>query len=328
MSKQKNRPCPKCRELGRDKTGDHLYLLKDGVTFYCGKDCHEPYFERPEGYVEEKEKLMEGGKKKYVHRISVSQIAKLPMLGSTERDISADTHKHLRVRTELNEADRSVRAVYYPEFIRGTFIGYKCRNFPKHFVSVHKEEVPEGTVDFFGQKVCPASGSRVLITAGEEDYMAAREMLLDRYPDSEPAILGLPRGEEGSIETVGDRLDFLNNFEKIIVCTDMDQGGKDALAAIMPLLGEKGRYMTLSENDISDMRTKNKAKEFINAFFSAKEYRPSSIIDVDEILEEAIEPVEWGLSYPWKGLTELTYGLKAIGEIIGVGAAPGKTLPL
>lgn len=308
----KNRECPKCKELGRDKNSDHLFLMRDGLTWYCNKPWHPPYFER-EGEEIDGREFMTG-------KLSIKEIKKLPILGNSDRFISKETHEVFRVRTELNEIDRTPAAIYYPETSGGEFIGYKCRKLPKNFYIIKEKDnvVP----DYFGQFRCPKSGKRLLITAGEEDCLAAYEMLKDKYPDYEPCVVGLPRGEGGSSEVVTENLDFTKNFEEVILAMDMDEAGRKALAQLAPIFGEV-KQLLISENDISDMLTKNKSKEFFNAYFSAKDYRPTNIISVSDIIEKAITPVSWGLSYPWSQLTELTYGLKEKGEIIGVGAAPG-----
>jgi twinkle protein len=322
-----NRECPECAKLGHDSNSDHLFMLKDGTAWFCNKDYHPPYLEPIDGASKGDNMTADRGppkdSNKYAHRISVRDIAKLPLIADEDRMISKEVQEKLRVRTEYSETDRTPRAKYYPEFIDGNFIGFKCRDLPKFFISVHKEHTYSGSVDFFGQVICPRSGKKLLITAGEEDYLAAYQMLTDKYPEYDPCVIGLPRGEATSINTVADRLDFLSGFEEVIVAMDMDEAGRDALSKVMPLLGEGAKHLVLSENDISDMLTKGKAKEFINAYWSAKEYRPANIVDVSDILQSAIQPVKWGLSYPWEGLTKLTYGLKDVGEIIGVGAAPG-----
>lgn len=294
--------------------------MEDGVTWYCNKPYHDPYIEGG-GTTKRKEEIdlsdSTVDSSKYIR-----QIVQYPFWGNEERGISKQTHEAFRVRTELSETDRRPLATFYPELFSGTFGGYKRRKLPKEFRTFHNSNA-KGTPDFFGQDRCPASGRRLLLCAGEEDTMAAYQMLKCRYPDVEPCVLGLPRGEATSNATIADRLELLRNFEEVIVATDQDEAGKNALKVILPLIGEGTKYLSISEKDINDMLTKGKEKEFYNAFFNAKEYRPANIVDVSDILEDAIQPVNWGLSYPFEGLTHLTYGLKEEGEIIGLGAAPG-----
>jgi hypothetical protein len=324
-----NRACPKCREVGRDSNGDHLFLLKDGVTWYCNKPHHKPYFEREGGGAIEEPEEYEGKKKSKITpeqiRRKLKEIKTYPIVGNPDRKISKATHQHFKIRTELSEETGLPAVTYYPETGGGKFLGYKQRRLPKSFMGWIKPEMEGVVPDFSGQHCCPRSGKRLLIAGGEEDMLAFYECLKGRYPDQHPAVVSLPRGEATSEATIAENLEFLSGFEEIIIGTDMDQAGRDAIAKIIPIIGpERSRVLSISEKDISDMWTKGKCKELLNAYYSAKEYRPSNIVSVGDIVEEAVQKVEWGLSYPWEGLTKLTFGLKEQGEIIGLGAAPGK----
>ena len=42
-----------------------------------------------------------------------------------------------------------------------------------------------------------------------------------------------------------------------------------------------------------------KGAEFFNSVFAAQAFRPDGIVSVDDVMEEAMKPVEWGLSWPW-----------------------------
>lgn len=307
-----NLPCPKCRELGRDSKGDHLWLMEDNETWCCLKDIHPPYYYNPVKRTIAKEQPMD-----------IEAIKGLPFVGNQDRKISQQTHAHFKVRTELSEEDLSPVALYYPETHKGSFIGYKKRKLPKQFTSIGNGKGAGKVPDFSGQHCCPQSGKRILITGGEEDMMAAYEMLISRYPEITPAVVSLPRGEETSIATVAENLEFLKGFEEVIIATDMDEAGRKAVAKIAPVVGDRARVLIISEKDISDMLVKGKQKEFINAYFSAREYRPSNIVSVSDILEKAVQPRKWGLSYPFPQLTKMTYGLKEEGEIISIGAGPG-----
>jgi len=308
----KNRECPKCRELGRDRHGDHLFLMEDGETWCCNKtEIHPMYLEKEGGE--------EMGKS---YGLSCSEIKGLPFVGNEDRRVDKEVHQKFKVRTELSEVDRSPTAIYYPELHKGHHMGYKKRKLPKSF-SVVKNQRVDGVPDYFGQFCSPKSGRRLLICAGEEDTLAAYQMLINYKHELDWAVVGLPRGEATSTETVAENLDFTKNFEEVILAMDMDDAGKQAIEKIVPILGPETKVMVFSEKDISDMLVKHKEKEFLNAYYSAKEYRPTNIISVSDILEESIQPVHMGLSYPWPRLTALTYGLKQKGEIIGVGAAPG-----
>ena len=309
-----NKPCPKCIELHHDTKGDHLWLMKDGITYCCNKPYHPIYYERDNNEVQESNGVDNS-------MVNLYDVKTLPFFGSIERKITKETHEVFKVRTELSEEDGRPVATYYPETIGGKLFGYKVRRLPKSFSSLNNGT--KGTPDFFGQFRSPKSGKKVLITGGEEDAMAAFQMLKGRYPDNDYAVVSLPRGEDTSLATVSENLEFLRGFEEVIIATDMDTVGRKALGNIATVVGEKARVLTISEKDCSDMLVKNKAKEFVNAYYNPREYRPSQIVSVEDIIDKAAEIVPWGLSYPFESLTKMTYGMKQEGEIISLGAGPG-----
>lgn len=307
----KNRICPKCRELGHDSKGDHLFLMSDGATWGCFKSYHPPYFERE-------------GEKVSPIKLTAHDIRRLPIVENKDRCISTEVMDKFRVRTEFNETTGEPSIIYYPETTGGQLMGYKARRLPKSFSVLYKGGFGNSnTPDLFGQHCCPRTGQKLLICAGEEDTLAAYQMLHSKYPEWDLAVVGLPRGEETSVNVVAEHLSFLSGFKEVIIATDMDEAGRKALGKLVAVVGESSRTIDLSEKDISDMLVKGKQKEFINAYFNCKEYRPASIVQVSDILEEAIAPVRWGLDYPFQTLTKLTYGMKQVGEIIGIGAGPG-----
>ena len=314
----KNRACPECRKINHDKTGDHLFLMSDDLTWACLKPYHKPYYERDGTEVENNGTI----------HLTVAEIKKLPIVANRDRCISELVMKRFRVRTGFSEETGAANKLYYPETHNGELMGYKVRRLPKAFSVMSDPNFAGKVPDFFGQHCSPRSGKTIIICAGEEDTLAAYQMLYNYKPDWDWAVVGLPRGEETSVNVVAEHLGFLSGFKEVIVATDMDVSGRKALAKIVPVIGDTARTIDISEKDISDMLVKGKHKEFINAFFSCKEYRPSSIIQVSDVLEAAISPVTWGLDYPFPSLTRLTYGLKENGEIIGLGASPGagKTL--
>lgn len=307
-----NRPCPQCKALGHDRSGDHLWLMRDGTTWCCQKPYHPPYYEKDGEECEEPKSMP----------IELQDVKTLPCIGNKDRKVSEETHRLFRVRTELSEIDGTPQAIYYPETSGGVFIGYKVRKLPKKFYTLQKPEAKGLVPDFFGQPICPPHGKKLLICGGEEDTLAAYEMLHESYPESNICVVGLSRGES-DVRTVSENLEFLKGFDEIIIGTDMDEAGRKAVSLLAPLIGEKARVLVLSEKDISDMRVKGKDKEFISSYYHAREYRPVNIVSVSDILDKAVQPRKWGLSYPYEQLTKLTYGVKDQGEIIGIGAAPG-----
>lgn len=305
-------PCPQCRKGGRDSSGNHLMLFEDGGS-YCNR-C---------GYKgQQNEKQSSRGDPVGPVKDKVSKITELSSRSDNGRGIKASTAEHFGVKHSVDESNGVHDKTYYPiELTDGTLVAYKKRTLPKSFQVISNGSMKDVDIQFFGQSVCPNGGKKLLITGGEEDCLAAWEMLKERYPQYTPAVVSLPWGE--NLSCISKNRSFLDSFEEILISTDMDKVGREACDSICKQIGEKCKVVILEEKDASDMRVKDKKNEFINSFFRAKEYRPSSIILIEDISDAIVKPVEWGLTYPFEQLTELTYGLKDGGEIIGIGAGPG-----
>jgi len=64
----------------------------------------------------------------------------------------------------------------------------------------------------------------------------------------------------------------------------------------------------------------------VKAFYGAEKYKPDGFVTPEELLEEAIKPIEWGLPWFLEKLTKVSYG-RRYGEVVAVGAgvSVGKT---
>lgn len=69
-----------------------------------------------------------------------------------------------------------------------------------------------------------------------------------------------------------------------------------------------------------------RTQELITAMWQAKEYQTEGILDMADLKDRVMERPQWGLSWPFDKLTQLTYGIRT-GEIycLGAGAGIGKT---
>jgi len=326
--------CPSCQSIGKDSSGNHLIVFSNG-----GKHCNRckytvlPSGDTKGGYLAP----TKGGESTGLtlaldshttnHKESMEDINSLPTgLEIPERGISKDTTAFYGVRFGLSQSDGStITEHYYPYYLAedtNKLTGYKKRLLPKKFYSVGTLKAP---VTFFGQQKFSGGGKKLLITGGELDTLAGYQMLKKKYPQSSPQVVSLPKGE-ASISAFKDNIDFIQSYEEVIVATDMDDAGRKMAKDIASLLGRKALLMSFSEKDASDMLKHGKEEEFISAFYSARPYRPECVVTVDDVYEEAIKMPEWGLSYPWPSLTQLTYGIREKECIyLGAGVGIGKT---
>lgn len=304
-----NKPCVKCQELGHDKTGEHLYLMLDGVTWGCARNYHDPYYE-----VDGQEVTKPGGKSVAIpDTVDVSKFK-----ADVIRDIPKAIVEKYDIKVEFDTGIGEPIKHYYPITIkRGSeIVAWKVRTLDKKTFAV-VPAVGKNKVDLFGMRSSDFTPNTIIITEGELDAPAAYTMMYKHV--KQLMCLSLPFG--ANIKAVLDNLDFLKQADDIIFAGDMDDPGKqivDDLSIALPGI----RIMQYSEKDPCDMLLEGKAAEFRDAFGNAKVHKPTSIIEVSDIEDEALCPVPWGLSYPFKGLTKITYGLPTK-AIIGIGAGPG-----
>lgn len=319
--------CPACRETGHDSTGCHLIHYDDGGK-WCGKaEYHlsgEPYYVPPEG-----EDVISGNAMRS-ERVSTNEatmtldeVQKLPVAALKARGIDKDICERYGVRVEYDTASGEEHRFYYPIMDKGKTVTYRVRQLPKGFSNVG-ESIKGRSVELIGQSTCQKGGKKLLICGGQDDMLAASQMLVRKYPNFPPNVVSLTNGE--NTKSVADNLDFVLSYEEVLIYTDMDDVGRKCAGDIAKLVGPKARIVETSEKDANDCLLLGKSAEFINSFFNAKRYVPDGILTVADVREEAIKMPEWGARWPWPTLDALTYGRRP-GEGIFVGAAvkAGKT---
>ena len=75
-----------------------------------------------------------------------------------------------------------------------------------------------------------SNGKKVCLTEGEIDAISLSNA------SAKYAVVSLPNGAQSAIRAVKDSFDYLNGFEEIVICTDMDEAGRNAAHAIAEVL--------------------------------------------------------------------------------------------
>ena len=314
-------PCPQCRSMGRDKTGNHLMRFADGGA-YCNRcGYHEP---KPR---EELKQLLNTptpweGKSSAMTALHFDNIPLLPLKASPIRGWSLEAATHYGVVSSCDESTGVINKHYYPITVNGEVVSYRVRELPKTFHNISKYSLKGVKVDLFGQSVTPRGGKRLLITGGQDDMLAAFD-LLKKYNIK---VVSVTNGE--NISSIADNLDYVLSFNEVILCFDNDVAGEKLTEKAVKLIGmEKARVMVYSEKDPNDMLLKGKQAEFVNAFFSAKQYVPVDIVIGGVGKETLLEPIKQGIRVPTlPGTMEKMKGLRQ-GELtlILAPAGVGKT---
>mgnify|MGYP003402618930 FL=1 len=304
LTKEHKTGCPRCIRNGRDNSHNNLHVYAATKSAHCwscgwtiaskehredmGWDDEEDYYEEDE--VSTKELLTQEQADKIKEQTGT--------LGKGSRGISDESYKAYAVRFKYDESTGDVTETFYPYTEGYSPAGYKVRMIPKDFRSVGRIGKDS---DLFGMWKWKNGGSKyILLTAGEVDCISAFNILEDYRKSRNSDFDAIPCvssgiGEAGSYKQVQKHYEWLNTFERIVVCYDNDEAGQKALKKLSEVL-PKGKMfvVNLPLKDINEMLEKGKEKQFIRCFYDAKPYSPDGILPsnglTDKIIEGALTP--------------------------------------
>ena len=325
-------PCPQCRKAGHDKTGNHLMVFADGNKFCnrCG------YFEKTES---ERDSTMtieslhdtsyELGSTSGVRPFNIQSFLSYPIKAIPNRGITRDICNLYGVRASVSPTDgQTIQDIYFPLSSpeSKTPVGFKTRTPDKHF---YAEGETKGDT-FFGYHVAqealqalPAASRTLYITEGEIDALSLVQTLTELSKgDKIPPVVSLRNGAQSAARSISSNKDLINLAKKVVLVMDSDEAGKLAAEAASRVLGTKAHVAILPMKDCNEMLLAGRQKELKKAVLSAERYMPAALATVDDIMEDILKKPEYGLSYPWPSLTNMTFGIKK-GLLIGVAAGVG-----
>lgn len=203
-------------------------------------------------------------------------------------------------------------APYYDA--EGRVVAQKVR-FPDKTFRIHGD-ISKATL--FGQNLARRGGKRIVITEGEIDAMSVAQAMKLSWP-----AVSIPNGAPGAKKAIQNNLEFLQTYDQVVLMFDMDEPGQAAAIECVDLF-EPGQVAiaSLPLKDPNEMLQEGRVGELVTAVWEAQIKRPDGIINGTDTWEFVSQPVPWGLPYPWKGLTDITYGLRP-GEIVTLTAGTG-----
>lgn len=288
-----------------DEDGNTYY---DGFCFSCGQSfskhqihnsTHAAELGVEGGEVKERKEFVFAPKAEALSREAVLEFIRNTGYESLDyRGIRNDTRQFFGHVTKLNDSKTKVVATYYPETEAYKVTGYKCRVHPKDF-SRGKLGRTGKESDLSGQvKWKNGGGKYLLITAGEEDKLAAYQMLRDdqiarNQGEYEPIhVVSATCGEGSLAYQVAKHYDWINTHDIIVVCLDQDKAGEKALADTCEKLpAEKVKILRLSGGDPNKMLQDGKHKQFVREFYGAKDFVQDGILsslDADADIEREL----------------------------------------
>ena len=235
----------------------------------------------------------------------------------SDRGISLDTAKKYGVRS-VKDSSGNIAEHSYPYYINNEVAGYKVRKTSDK--SFMWQGSPRGT-GLFGSQAFQQGGKYITIVEGECDAMAAYEMMGSKW-----AVVSVKNGAQGADRDVKESLEFLEAFDNVVICFDNDKPGREAAKKVARIIKPgKARIATLPDDykDANDMLRKGQSQAFMNAWWGAKLYTPSGVINVSENFDDYFNRQRKpSIPYPWQGLNDKLEGLRQ-GELVTLTGGTG-----
>ena len=184
----------------------------------------------------------------------------------------------------------------------GKTIGIKTKTKNKEF---RYDGVSDGR--FFGQHLFRNAGKRLVIFEGELDAATGRMA----FPAWES--VSLPTGAHGAKKAIQKNLEWLQNWQEVVLFFDNDDPGREAAAKAASVLppGQVKIADLKGYKDASEAAQNDDLEAVRQAIWNAKPYRPDGIVDGKSLLELVVKPQEdCKHEYPFKGLQQKLLGVR------------------
>ena len=275
-------PCPKCG------SSDACGVFSDGHR-YC-YSCNT-YF-RPDGSVKSE------GVRVPKECISFEDLEEVSL---TKRCIGKDTCSKFKYFSTVYKGKPCQVACYYDD--SGNLVGQKLRFPDKSFAVL-------GSISnrLYGSQLW-ASGKKIVITEGEIDCLTVSQLQGNKWP-----VVSIPNGAQAAKKAIEANLEYLENFEEVILMFDMDDPGRKASEECAKILPAGKAYIAnLPCKDPNECLSEGKGSEVLQAVWNAKPYRPDGIVSGTDLYEKCvtdIDDLKDSVGYPWVALQNKTKGAR------------------
>jgi len=307
--------CPECGSSDARQVFLNDEEQKDSYCFAC-----LTYFP-PDN--ETKEKIIYEEKP-----MKVEDIKEFPVSAIPDRKIRKETCELFDVRVGVSEEDgKTITHHYYPDHSKGRLVGHEVKEVEtKKFRSVGDRK---GELDLWGQHKCKG-GKKLFITEGRLDAMSLYQAIIDNTPEKyrkyPPSVVSLTRGCSGAVKDLLNNREFIDNYQEVVLCFDQDSAGQKAVKEVLKVF-PTFKVAKFELKDASDMYVAGLSRDlYQQTVWDSSVERQGQVVDVEDIIEKAMEKPKMGLSFPWPTVTKACFGIRPH-TIHVVAAAPklGKT---
>jgi len=276
-------PCPECGSK------DNLGLYSDGHGFCFGCGHYLRHAADGGGDAPPKAKTPDG-------LIGEGTIKRLLSRKITEETCAKFNYRHVKYKGQYAQV-----ADYYDA--RGKLVAQKLRFPDKSFVWLG--DAKKATL--YGSQLW-GKGRKIVVTEGEIDALSMAQVQGLKW-----AVVSVPGGAQGAPKHISKCLEYLSNFEEVVLMFDMDEPGQKAAQACAEVLGPgRCKIAHLPLKDANDMLLAGRTDELIQAMWNAKPYQPEGVIAGADLLDLVLSEDEYldVVPYPWPNLNLKTHGLR------------------
>jgi len=233
----------------------------------------------------------------------------------TDRRISEDTAR--KYRTKIRRNGSIISHHYYEYFnAEGSHVATKVRQVEGKRIWSQGDI---GDALLFGQNLFKSGGKYVTICEGELDALAAYEMLGSKWP-----VLSIKDGAASALRNCKANLEYLSQYENIVLCFDNDDSGRKAAKQVASLFEpNQCKIVHLDYKDACEYIQNGKREEFTRAWWNAKIYTPAGILNLADMGDALYEEGDYKTClYPWQGINDKLYGIRT-GELVTFTAGTG-----
>lgn len=300
--------CPACTSNGGDWDGDNLARYSDGhaFCFACG------YYEKSDSTDD------------YHHDNTHTKGGSRTMAGTqllpqgtftrlTKRGISEETCRKFgySIGTLRDGTTVQIAPHYSP---MGELVAQHTRSAHKEFRWLGERKAAM----LFGQQLWSSGGRKVIITEGEIDCLTVSQIQGNKWP-----VVAVSNGTKAAPDDIRRNLEWLESFQEVVFCFDMDDPGRKAAQACAALISPgKAFIVHLPCKDANECLTCGKIKELTEALWNAKAYRPDGIVNIRELKEKSRKAAPYGADFPYRKLCDMVRGIRG-GELVLFTAGSG-----
>jgi len=174
--------------------------------------------------------------------------------------------------------------------------------------------------NLFGMdKFPPGSSKAITICEGALDMASVFQMFGKKY-----ATVAVTSATSAKSECAKE-YEYLNSFERIYLCFDNDQAGKEAASQVARLFDFNKVYVVqLVRKDANEYLEANAGPEFEKTWWAARRFLPEGILssysDFDRVIDDDV--LKPAVPYPFERLQAMTYGVRT-GELVLMTAQEG-----